>query len=103
MRSARLEVELFESVHHFLDASDLTRHACVVADVRMPGESSLDLPTLLARKGCQLPVIYVTAHDTEETRHLARDAGASGFFRKPVDDQALLDAIEWALSENQKA
>jgi FixJ family two-component response regulator len=103
MRSARLEVKLFESVQQFLDEADLKCPACIVADVRMPGESSLELPALLARQGFDLPVIYVTAHDTDETRHLARDAGASGFFRKPVDDQALLDAIEWALSEKQKA
>jgi len=99
MRSARLEVKLFESVRQFLNNADLKRPACVVADVRMPGESSLDLPASLARKGCQLPVIYVTAHDTEETRKLAHEVGAAGYFRKPVDDQALLDAIQWALGQ----
>ena len=58
----------------------------------MPGESSLELPALLGREGCRLPVIYVTAHDAEETRRLAREAGAAGCFRKPADDQALLNA-----------
>ena len=98
MRSAGLQVGLFESVATFLDKADLRRHACIVADVRMPGQSGLELPALLAHRGCHLPVIVVTAHDTEETRRLAREAGAVGYFRKPVDDQALLDAIHWALS-----
>jgi DNA-binding NarL/FixJ family response regulator len=45
-----------------------------------------------------VPVIFVTAHDTPETRCRAQSAGAAGYFRKPVDDQALLDAIAWAIS-----
>jgi CheY-like chemotaxis protein len=42
-------------------------------------------------------VILVTAYDTPETRDLARQVGVAAYFRKPVDDQALLDAIAWAL------
>jgi DNA-binding response OmpR family regulator len=48
--------------------------------------------------GFDTPVILITAYDTVETRAEARQVGASAYFRKPVDDQALLDAIEWALS-----
>ena len=66
----------------------------------MPGTSGLELPALLARTGQRLPVIFVTAHDTPETRELAHRLGAAGYFRKPVDEQALLDAIAWALSAN---
>jgi FixJ family two-component response regulator len=63
----------------------------------MPGVSGLELPALLASAGRRLPVILVTAHDTEETRDIAQRAGAAAYFRKPVDDQALLDAIAWTL------
>ena len=65
----------------------------------MPGGNALELPELLARSGRKLPVIYTTAHDTDEMREMAQRAGAAAFFRKPVDDQALLDAITWAVGE----
>ena len=42
------------------------------------------------------PLILLTAHDNEEMRAAARNAGAAGYFRKPVDTEALLDAIRWA-------
>lgn len=73
-------------------------NACVVSDVQFPGKSGLELPVLLGRAGHRLPVVFVTAHDTPETRDLAMRFGAAGYFRKPVDDQALLDAISWAIS-----
>ena len=57
----------------------------------MAGTSGLELPALLARAGRRLPVIF-TAHDTAGTREMAQRAGAAAYFRKPVDDQALLDA-----------
>ena len=79
--------------------SDFTdQNACVVSDVRLPGKSGLELPVLLGRSGHHLPVIFVTAHDSAETRDLAQRLGAASYFRKPVDDQALLDAISWAVS-----
>ena len=77
------------------DFSD--EEACVVSDVQFPGKSGLELPVLLGRAGHHLPVIFVTAHDTPETRDLALRYGASSYFRKPVDEQALLDAITWAV------
>lgn len=102
MRSAGLLPRTFASVEEFLDAEWTSHAACVVADVRMPGVSGLDLPGLLQRHRRSVPVIFVTAHDTEETRILASRVGAAGYFRKPVDDQALLDAIEWALSHGHE-
>jgi FixJ family two-component response regulator len=64
----------------------------------MPGLSALSLPSLLASEEGSTPVIFITAHDTAEHRAAAKEAGAAGYFRKPVDDQALLDAIEWAMN-----
>ncbi|RYD70614.1 MAG: response regulator [Verrucomicrobiaceae bacterium] len=75
--------------------------ACVISDVRMPGASGLELPRMLAQAGRDLPVILVTAHDTPDTRYRAKDVGAAAYFRKPVDDQALLDAIAWARSRKR--
>jgi FixJ family two-component response regulator len=98
VRSAKMQPRTFESVEEFMHADLSDENACVISDVRMPGTSGLELPALLARAGRHLPVIFVTAHDTPETRDIAQRAGAAAYFRKPVDDQALLDAVAWALS-----
>jgi FixJ family two-component response regulator len=90
----------FESVDEFLAATVDDHAACVVTDIRMPGVSALELPSRLRALHRNLPVIFITAFDTPETRAEARAAGAAGYFRKPVDDQALLDAIEWSLSQD---
>lgn len=101
-RSAKMAPRVFTSVEEFLRADFSDENACVISDVRMPGASGLELPDLLAGAGHHLPVIFVTAHDTPETRDIAQQVGAAGYFHKPVDDQALLDAIAWALSPQQK-
>lgn len=98
VRSAKMEARSFRSVEEFMEACVSDENACVICDVAMPGTSGLALPSLLGRAGRRLPVIFVTAHDTAETRAIAQRMGAAGYFRKPVDDQALLDAIAWALS-----
>jgi FixJ family two-component response regulator len=96
-RSAKMEPHTFASVEEFMGSEFSDENACVIADVQFPGKSGLELPVLLGRAGHFLPVIFVTAHDTRETLDLAHRFGAAGYFRKPVDDQALLDAITWAL------
>jgi FixJ family two-component response regulator len=95
MTSAGFDSKVFASVDEFLAGTSLRGTGCIVADMTMFGMSSLDLKQLLKKAGSDLPVIFVTAQDTEEVRIAARDAGAAGFFRKPVDTQALLDAIQW--------
>ena len=98
LRAAGMDVRLFESARHFLDSDFTCENACLVADVKMPGLDGLELQQQLHEKGVDLPVIFVTGFDTEGTRDLAKASGAAGYFRKPVDDRALLDAIRWALS-----
>jgi FixJ family two-component response regulator len=66
----------------------------------LPDVSGLDLPELLAQQGRSRPVIFITAYDTKTNRQAARRAGAAAFFRKPVDGEALLDAIVWAVEKN---
>lgn len=98
MRAAGFEARAFEDVDQFLAMGTFCEHACIIADVRLPGPSGLELPTMLDRRGLRLPVIFVTAQDTQDNRAKAKKLGAAGYFRKPVDDMALLDAIQWALS-----
>lgn len=88
----------FSSVDEFLAVPTMAHSACVIADVTMRGGTGVELAQALQQRGDRLPVILVTAHDTEEVRAAAQRCGASAYFRKPVDDQALVDSIEWALS-----
>ena len=92
-RSAKMEPQTFASVEEFMRMKLSDEDACVICDVQMPGTSGLELPQLLSRAGRRLPVIFVTAHDSEETRATVLSIGGAAYFRKPVDDQALLDAI----------
>ena len=98
VRSANMQPRTFASIEDFMGSEFTDENACVVSDVKLPGKSGLELPALLGRAGHRLPVILVTAHDTFETRDIAQRFGAAAYFHKPVDDQALLDAIAWALS-----
>lgn len=99
-RSAGVAAESFPGVEEFLSSEHDTEGACIVCDVRMAGASGLELPPKLVGMNPRPPVIFLTAFDTPEARAEAREAGAAAFFRKPVNDQALLDAIEWALSDS---
>ena len=97
MRSAGLRAETFASVIDLLDKGFFEERACIVADIRLPDISGLDLPELLAQQGRSRPVIFITAYDTTANRQAAHRAGAAAFFRKPVDGEALIDAITWAV------
>lgn len=95
LRSAGLDARSFESPDAFLAEVANRDHACVLLDITMPGMSGPVVQAELNRRGITLPVIAVSAHDDPESRTRARAAGARLFLRKPVDDQALLDAIHW--------
>jgi FixJ family two-component response regulator len=98
VRSARMYPRTFASVEDFMHSEISDENACVVSDVQFPGKSGLELPELLEQAGHRLPVIFVTAHDTQQARDTAQRVGGAAYFRKPVDDQALLDAITWAIN-----
>jgi FixJ family two-component response regulator len=100
LKSAGLNVRTFASASAFLETDCCPENACVVADVRMDGMSGLQLQHELTQAGSPLHLILLTAQDTEETRIEAIHAGASALFIKPVDDQALLDAIQWTLTRS---
>ena len=62
LRSVGLNVQLFGSVHDFLKSSSPNGPACLVLDVRLPGQSGLDFQRQLASKNTQLPIIFITGH-----------------------------------------
>jgi FixJ family two-component response regulator len=102
LRSADLDVEMFSSVEEFLHTPKQEQGSCIIIDIRMPGLTGFDLLQRLAWQNNSIPVIAISAHDDAETREHARELGAVGFYRKPIDDQALLDAIFWALPKLKK-
>lgn len=97
IRSEGLTSEAFASGELFLAGLPDDAHGCVVMDIRMPGLTGYDVQQRLRARGQKIPVIALSAQDDTEARHRARELGAAAFFRKPVDDQALLDSIHWLM------
>ena len=99
LRTAGHDVREFASATDFLDfldSLDAEVSGCLVLDARMPELSGGDLQAELEARHVDLPVIVV-ADDEPEIRRQAYAMKAVGFFRKPVDGTALLDAIDWVL------
>ena len=96
--SADMAVKTFEAAEDLLKCQLREESACLITDIKMKGLSGLELHQQLSERGIKIPVIFLTAFDTNESRQRAKQAGAVGYLRKPVDDQALLDTIKWALS-----
>jgi FixJ family two-component response regulator len=96
MRSAGLTARCFDGARALLDECDAGTFSCVVTDVHMPDMTGLELQNELNRRGRTQPVIFMTAFPTEATRKQALAAGAAAFLTKPIDPDALLDAIETA-------
>jgi FixJ family two-component response regulator len=100
LKSAGLDCETFSSPEEFLGLKRMEKNACILTDIRMPDSTGLDLIERLAACGLRIPVIVVSASDDAQVREMAREMGAVAFFQKPVDDQALLDAILWATPDH---
>jgi FixJ family two-component response regulator len=94
MKAAGRPARAFASAEEYLAAADLAEAACLVADVRMPGMSGLDLQARLAVLALRIPIVFITAHGDAATSARALAAGAVRIFQKPFDDQELLDVIE---------
>jgi FixJ family two-component response regulator len=99
MSAAGYKASAYANADEFLANPIDTDSACVIADVHTGGTNSLDLPDCLKKRGMDVPVIFITAYDNAETRDQVKKKGAAGYFRKPIDDQALIDAIRWAVDD----
>lgn len=94
-------VETFASAQEFLARSKPGLAGCVVADVRMPGMSGLELQRELSRRGVDLPVVIITGHGDVPMAVAALKAGAADFIEKPVNDEELAKSIRSALDRNR--
>jgi len=97
LRSAGYRAEVFASAREFLDSNRIDETACLILDVRMPGMDGLELQRFLNGAQRQIPIIFITAHATDNEEQRARKAGAVDFLRKPVNEEKLLSAIQTAL------
>jgi FixJ family two-component response regulator len=89
-------ISQFANAEDFLNAFDAAWMGCVVADIRMPGLSGLQLQAELAARGSNLPVVIITGHGDVTSARAAFRAKAVDFLEKPFDDEHLIGAIETA-------
>jgi FixJ family two-component response regulator len=97
LKAAGLTVKSYASAEDFLNSGQLNATGCLVADIRMPVMSGLDLLSELNRKHLPIPTIFITAHGDENLRMQAMRAGAVKFLPKPVDGATLLASVRTAL------
>jgi FixJ family two-component response regulator len=103
LRSVGIDSRLFASIPDFLKSEPPDGAACLVLDVRLPGQSGLDLQRELAAANRELPIIFITGHGDIPMTVQAMKGGAIEFLTKPFRDQALLDAIHLGLSRDRSA
>lgn len=96
--SVGYQVELFASAEEFLNSGHLHDTDCLILDVRMPGMSGLELQQRLAATNYLIPIIFITAHASdEEARRRALEAGALDFLLKPFSEESLLNSVRAAI------
>ncbi len=101
IESIGVKVETYPTANAFLTCYSPEQNACLVLDVRMPGMSGLELQDHLNRDGILIPIIIITGHGDIPMAVQALKAGALDFIEKPFNDEALLDSIRVALSQNE--
>jgi len=97
LKAVGLPAQAFASAEEFLKSDERQQIACLIADIRMPGMSGLELQAQLNNERCRIPIIFITAHGDEKMRMQALRAGAVEFLAKPFDDEVLLESVRAAL------
>ncbi len=101
LRSVGLDAQLFASISDFLKSNPPDGPTCLVLDVRLPGQSGLDLQRELAAANREVPIIFITGHGDIPMSVQAMKGGAIEFLTKPFRDQDLIDAIQLGLSRDR--
>ncbi|MDO6443611.1 MULTISPECIES: response regulator transcription factor [unclassified Marinobacter] len=101
MRSMGIRSQAYDGSECFLNQNYKSFYGCILIDITMPGMNGFELAARLKADGIAIPMIAISAKDDEETKKLVRDLGVKFFLRKPVDDQALIDAINWVTRKEQ--
>jgi FixJ family two-component response regulator len=99
IQSVGYKAKGFHSAADFLKSGQLIKTACLILDVRMPEMGGVELQQRLAAKNHRIPIIFITAYDSDDVRAQAFQAGAAGFLYKPFSQESLLQAVRSALGE----
>jgi FixJ family two-component response regulator len=97
LRSAGLSARAFDSAETFIESGQQFQTGCLIADIRMPGMSGLELQGKLNAENCRIPIVFITAHGDAQMRMQALRAGAVEFLSKPFNDETLLETVRAAL------
>lgn len=102
MRSVGFTVKTFSSAEEFLNRGGQRETDVLILDVRMPGMDGMELHRRLVDNKSDIPIIFITAHGSgSEMRSQALRNGAVAFLDKPLDEDALLNAVHSAVSKNE--
>jgi FixJ family two-component response regulator len=99
LKASGLGAISFESAEDLLNSGRLSEIACLIADVRMPGISGLELQARLKAERCAIPIIFITAHGDAKMRIQAMRDGAVEFLTKPFDNAVLIEMVRSALED----
>jgi two-component system, LuxR family, response regulator FixJ len=103
LKSAGHRAETFGSAEEFLRRPHYDGPGCLVLDVKMPGQSGIELQEALAKVGYYLPIIFVSGRSDIPISVKAMKAGAVDFLTKPFEHKALLDAVRLSLVKDRQA
>lgn len=98
--SVGFRAEVFGSGEEFLKSPYLSKTDCLIADVRMPGMSGLELQERLHAAGSTVPIVFISAHDDKDARARGLREGAIAFLQKPFSEDSLLGAITAGLDKS---
>jgi len=101
-QSIGLKYEAYPSALDFLEHYDPAHHSCLVADIRMPGLSGLELQQRLNEQNVEIPIIFITGHGDVPMAVTAMKSGAADFIQKPFRDQDLIDRIHKGLERDRE-
>jgi FixJ family two-component response regulator len=97
IQSAGYKAKGFLSAQDFLKSRQLLNTACLILDVRMPSMGGFELQRRLATGNYRIPIIFITAYDSDEVHSQAFQAGAAGLLCKPFSQESLFQAVRFAL------
>jgi FixJ family two-component response regulator len=97
LKAVGFPAQAFASAEEFLKSGQQHQTSCLIADIRMPGMSGLELQAKLNAERCKIPIIFITAHGDEKMRMQALRAGAVEFLSKPFDEEILLESVRAAM------
>ena len=102
LKAAGFSTATFEDAESFLGSASRASAACLVADMRMPGMTGLELYQALVASGDRIPTVIITAHPEELSQSRARDAGITCYLSKPFAPDDLLECVGEALAKSQR-